>query len=193
MSEFFVNPELFCGRPPQKRSDKEEDCYDLLEKLGIPFMRADHDPADTVEDCKAVEQVVGVHICKNLFLCNRQRTNFYLLMMPGDKPFSTRDFSRLLGISRVSFASAQDMLRLIGLTPGSVSIMGLMYDKDIEVQLCIDSQVISGEYIRCHPNLNTSTLKIKTQDVRTKLLPYLRHKPLVLELPVHSGDEEKND
>ncbi len=183
MPQFHVDPVLYEGRPKEKRSQKEEDCYDLLDKLGIHYMRADHDPADTVEDCVAVEQVLGVHICKNLFVCNRQQTSYYLLMMPGDKPFRTRDFSRLMGISRVSFGTPEAMERLINLTPGSVSIMGLMYDRDVRVQLCIDSEIVKGEYIRCHPNLNTSTLRISVKDLRTKLLPYLRHKPIYLDLP----------
>ncbi|NLC78896.1 MAG: prolyl-tRNA synthetase associated domain-containing protein [Ruminococcaceae bacterium] len=183
MAEFYVDPVLYEGRPLEKRSELEEDCYDLLDKLQIKYERADHSAAHTIEDCAAVEDVIGVHICKNLLVCNRQQTDFYLVMMPGDKPFRTKDFSARLGISRVSFASPEAMKRLIRLTPGSVSIMGLQYDTERRVKLCIDEEILKGEYIRCHPNLNTSTLKIRTDDLMTRLLPYLGHKPTVITLP----------
>ncbi len=180
---FYVDPALYTGRPPEPRTQGEEQCYDLLDSLGIEYSRADHDPAATVEDCAAVEAVIGVHICKNLFLCNRQQTAYYLLMMPGDKPFRTKDFSKQLGIARLSFASPEAMAELLGVTPGSVSILGLMHDAGRRVQLCIDGDVARGEFLRCHPNRNTSTLKLRTGDVLSRLLPYLQHKPTFVELP----------
>lgn len=189
MTDFYVDPVLYKGRPTEKRSELEEDCYDLLDNLEIEYERADHSAAATIEDCAAVEGVIGVHICKNLLVCNRQQTDFYLVMMPGDKPFRTKDFSARLGISRVSFASPDAMKRLIRLTPGSVSILGLQYDTERRVKLCIDEEIAKSEYIRCHPNLNTSTLKIRTADMLTKLLPYLGHKPTIITLPNETPDE----
>ena len=131
---------LYTGRPEDAagRLEKEIACYDLLDSLGVSYTRVDHDFADTIEACEAVEQVLGEKICKNLFLCNRQKTNFYLLMMPGEKVFKTKDLSKQLGVARLSFASPEDMLRLLNITPGSVSVLGLMNDKENEVQLVID-------------------------------------------------------
>ncbi|MEA5051053.1 MAG: prolyl-tRNA synthetase associated domain-containing protein [Oscillospiraceae bacterium] len=180
---FYIDPVLHAGRPAEKRAPVEEDCYDLLDALDIGYFRADHDPAATIADCAAVEKVIGVHICKNLFLCNRQQTEYYLLMMPGDKPFRTKDFSKQLGISRLSFGTPAAMESLLRLTPGSVSILGLQYDAANRVRLCIDGDVARGEYVRCHPNRNTSTLKLRTDDVLGRLLPYIRHKPTFVELP----------
>lgn len=170
--------ELYTGRPRtnEGRLEKEIKTYDLLDRLSIPFQRTDHDPADTMEVCAVIDEVLGVKICKNLFLTNRQKTNFYLLLMPGDKPFKTKDLSKQLGVARLSFGSGEDMERLMNLTPGSVSVMGLMNDPENKVQLVIDEDVLKEEYFGCHPCINTSSLKLKTADVLEKVLPAVEHK-----------------
>lgn len=175
---------LYSGSPEDEsgREERETRVYDLLDSLGIEYTRTDHGHADTMEACNEIDAILGVLICKNLFLCNRQKTSFYLLMMPGDKPFRTKEFSAALGISRVSFATPEDMERLLGLLPGSVSIMGLMNDTQGEVQLVIDRDVIAGEHIGCHPCVNTSSLKLKTTDIIEKFLPAVKHTPFYVEL-----------
>lgn len=183
MSAFYVDSVLYDGRPQDKRLDKEERVYDLLDELKIAYQRVDHSPADTVEDCKRIEEIIDVPICKNLFLCNRQRTQYFILMMPALKPFRTASVSKLLGVSRLSFAKAEDMEKLLDITPGSVSIMGLMNDSNNRVQLVVDRDIFKSEYIRCHPCINTSTLKIKTSDIFEKYLPRVRHKPIVINIP----------
>ena len=187
MSEFYLDPVLHTGRPAEKRDPVEDGCYDLLDRLEIPYWRADHDPAAAVEACVAVAGVVGVPACKNLFLCTRNKSQYFLVMLPGDKPFRTADFSRILGTSRLSFGSPEDMLAMIGVVPGSVSILGLQYDKALRVRLCIDREITLQKYMRCHPCRNTSTLRIATTDVLDRLLPYLRHKPTIIELPRHAA------
>lgn len=175
---------LYEGRPVScdGRKEREVRVYDLLDSLGIGYSRTDHDPADNMEACNEIDAVLDVLICKNLFLCNRQKTSFYLLMMPGDKPFRTKELSAALGISRLSFAGEDDMERLLDLHPGAVSIMGLMNDTDIEVQLVIDRDVAEGEYIGCHPCVNTSSLKIKTKDILELFLPAVKHSPVYVDL-----------
>lgn len=169
--------ELFEGRPldDTNRLEKERKTYDLLEQLAIPFQRTDHEPADTMEVCHVIDAVLEVLICKNLFLCNRQKTNFYLLLMSGDKPFKTKELSKQLGVARLSFASAEDMERLLNVTPGSVSVMALMNDTEHRVQLVIDSEVLQQEYFGCHPCINTSSLKLKTADLVERFLPAVGH------------------
>lgn len=181
---FHVDPVLYSGRPENanQRLEKEVRVYDLLDSLGIPYERADHDPADTIEDCEKVEEIIGVDICKNLFLCNRQMTKFYMLMMPGKKPFKTKDLSQQIGSARLSFASAEKMEEYLDITPGSVSIMGLANDKDCQVQLLLDREIYESEFVRCHPCINTSTLKIKTSDILEKYLPAVKHNPVVVDL-----------
>lgn len=171
------NVELFKGRPhtDEGRLTVEIKVYDLLDSLNIEYQRTDHEPADNMEACNRIDGILGVTICKNLFLCNRQRTSFYLLMMPGDKPFKTKELSGQINSSRLSFASAEDMTEHLGVTPGSVSIMGLMNDVDGKVVLLIDSDVLKGEYIGCHPCINTSSLKIRTSDIVEKFLPAVKH------------------
>jgi len=183
--EFTVDKNLYSGRPQNEgcRLSKEISCYDFLDSLHVSYGRVDHSPADTIEDCRQVEKIIGVGICKNLFLCNRQQTNFYLLLMSGEKPFRTKHFSKQLGVSRLSFAPPEFMEKYLDITPGSVSILGLKNDKDLNVQLCIDEDVIKAEYIRCHPCINTSTLKIKTADVLNTILPAMKHTPIIVNLP----------
>ena len=169
--------ELYKGRPEdtQGRLDKEIRVYDLLDSLGIEYERTDHERTDTMEACNEIDAILQVTICKNLFLCNRQKTNFYLLMMPGDKPFKTKELSSQINSARLSFASPEDMERLLDITPGSVSIMGLMNDKENAVQLLVDEDVLQGEYLGCHPCINTSSLKMRTKDVFERFLPAVHH------------------
>ncbi len=165
------------GRPADVagREEKEIRVYDLLDSLGIEYGRIDHEPAMTMEICADIDRVLDATICKNLFLCNRQQTDFYLLMMPGDKPFKTKDLSAQIGSSRLSFATPEFMEKFLDIKPGAVSVMGLMNDKGINVRLLIDEDVLKGEYVGCHPCVNTSSLKIKTEDLINKILPAVKH------------------
>jgi len=176
--------ELYNGRPIDLtgREDREIRVYDLLDSLGIEYQRTDHGHADTMEACNEIDAVLDVLICKNLFLCNRQKTNFYLLMMPGDKPFKTKELSHQLGISRLSFASPEDMEQYLDCTPGSSSVMGLANDKENKVQLLMDEDVVKGEFLGCHPCINTSSLKLYTKDVLEKFLPAVHHEPVYVVL-----------
>ena len=169
--------DLYKGRPEntEGRLQREVRTYDFLDKLGIEYYRTDHEPANTMEACNKIDAVLGVIICKNLFLCNRQKTNYYLLMMPGDKKFKTKELSAQINSARLSFADADDMLRYLDIEPGAVSIMGLMNDKDHAVQLLIDEDVLKGEYLGCHPCVCTSSLKMKTEDVIEKFLSVTGH------------------
>lgn len=172
------------GRPEsaEGRLDKEMRVYDLLDSLGVEYERIDHKPAMTMEICEQIDASLGALICKNLFLCNRQQTDFYLLMMPAEKPFKTKDLSAQIGSSRLSFANAEFMEEFLDITPGSVSVMGLMNDRNRRVRLLIDADVLSEEYVGCHPCINTSSLRLRTADLRYKIIPALAHEPTVVTL-----------
>ena len=176
---------LFHGRPEtaEGRPDKEMRVYNLLDSLGIEYDRTDHEAAGTMEDCLEVDKILGVIICKNLFLCNRQKTKYYLLMMPGDKQFKTRDISSQIGSARLSFAGAEEMEQFLDITPGAVSIMGLMNDAENRVQLLIDKPVMESELLGCHPCVNTASLRLKTKDVLNKFLPAVHHEAIAVDLP----------
>ena len=165
------------GRPADTtgRLDKEIRTYDLLDGLGVEYDRVDHAPAMTMEDCKEVDEILESMVCKNLFLCNRQETAFYLLMIPDTKVFHTKDLSAQIGSARLSFASPEYMEEFLDITPGSVSVMGLMNDKERRVQLLIDEDVLVGEYIGCHPCINTSSIRLKTKDLVEKVIPAMNH------------------
>ncbi len=179
------NEVLYNSRPEDfsERLPKEQRCYELLDSLGISYDRVDHEHADTIEACHEIEKTLGADICKNLFLTNRQQTDFYLLLMPGDKPFKTKLLSKQIGCSRLSFGSAEHMEQHLDITPGSVSVLGLMNDKDNAVRLLIDADLLKDGFIGCHPCINTSTLKIRTSDITEKLLPEVKHDFTVVELP----------
>ena len=169
--------ELYKGRPEnlEGRLEREIRTYDFLDRLGIEYIRTDHEPANTMEACNSIDAILGVIICKNLFLCNRQKTQFYLLMMPGDKKFKTKELSAQINSARLSFATPEDMLKYLDIEPGAVSIMGLMNDHDHAVQLLIDEDVLKGKELGCHPCVCTSSLKLNTGDVITKFLPATGH------------------
>lgn len=173
------------GRPQniEGRLDKEIRVYDFLDSLGIEYERIDHEPAMTIEACEEIDRVLEAVICKNLFLCNRQETDFYLLMIPGDKKFKTKDISAQIGSSRLSFGKPEYMEQFLDITPGSVSVLGLMNDKENRVQLLIDEEVLEKEYIGCHPCINTSSLRIRTEDMMKKNIPELKHSPKLVRLP----------
>ena len=169
--------ELYEGRPEDTagRLEREIRTYDYLDRLGIRYQRTDHERADNMEACNAIDAVLGVIICKNLFLCNRQKTAFYLLMMPGDKKFKTKELSSQINSARLSFAEPADMLKYLDIEPGAVSIMGLMNDHDHAVRLLIDEDVLKDEYVGCHPCVCTSSLKMRTADVIRTFLPATGH------------------
>ena len=177
--------ELVKGRPAtnEGRLEKEIRCYDLLDSLGVEYQRIDHEAAMTMEACTEIDKVLDATICKNLLLCNRQCTSFYLLMIPGDKQFKTSVLSKEIGSSRLSFAKPEYMLEYLDITPGSVSVLGLMNDHDHHVQLLMDEDVLKGEYFGCHPCINTSSLRIKTADLMEKIIPAMDHPARIVVLP----------
>ena len=176
--------ELMHGRPEtnEGRLPKEVRVYDFLDSLGIDYQRVDHEEAMTMEVCAAIDETLEATICKNLLLCNRQATAFYLLMLPGNKEFKTSVLSKQIGSSRLSFASAEAMEQFLDITPGSVSVMGLMNDKENRVQLLMDKDILKGEYFGCHPCINTSSLRMKTQDLMEKIIPAMGHAPRMVTL-----------
>lgn len=172
------------GRPKNRegRLEKEIRTYDFLDGLGVEYERVDHEEAMTMEACETIDEVLGAVICKNLFLCNRQETEFYLLLIPENKPFKTKYLSAQIGSSRLSFAKPKYMEQYLDITPGSVSVLGLMNDHEKNVQLLIDEDVLESEYFGCHPCINTSSLKIKMDDFKEKVIPALGHAPKIVTL-----------
>lgn len=180
----YISDTFFTDAPAKDgRIERENNVYELLKKLGIPFEGLDHDRADTMEICELIEKKLGAEICKNLFLCNRQQTDFYLLLMPGKKVFKTKFLSEQINSSRLSFGSGEQMEAMLGVTPGSATVFGLMNDTDKRVRLLIDRDLLANEFIGCHPCVNTSVVKIRTSDLLDKLLPFLGVTPTFVDLP----------
>ena len=177
--------ELTTGRPADVagREEKEIAAYDFLDRLGVTYVRVDHAAAMSMAACAEIDGTLGTTICKNLFLCNRQKTKYYLLMMPGSKVFKTSIASAQIGTSRLSFAPPEVMEACIHTLPGSASVLGLMHDTEKKVQLVIDREVLAGEYVGCHPLVNTTSLRIRTADFEKIILPALGHTPILVDLP----------
>lgn len=178
MNEEILQKEQSAGRSPEELA-----VYALLEKLEIPYTRVDHEPAMTMEDCEAVDRQLGVMMCKNLFLCNTQKTKFYMLLMPADKKFKTKDLSKQIQSARLSFADAEHMEQYLRIHPGAVSVMGLMNDEENHVQLLLDQEVLRQEWLGCHPCVNTSSIRLKMADLLEKFLPAVHHDWRAVELP----------
>ncbi len=174
---------LYTGRPADMRTPREERCYDLLDSLGVEYFRVDHEHADTIQDCELVENLLGAKICKNLFLTNRQQTDFYLLIMPGEKPFKTKLLSKQINTARLSFGTPEQMERYLDTLPGSASILGLMNDQENKVRLVVDKDLLDETEFGCHPCQNTSSLRFQTADLFERVLPALHHEPTFVELP----------
>lgn len=177
----FTDKTIYNTRP-DNCSNKEKVCYDTLEALGIGFERVNHEHIGTIEGLLEVNGYLGCAIHKNLFLCNAQKTDFYLVVMPGEKPFKTKLLSPQLNCSRLSFAPGEFMEEKINCTPGSASVFGLLFDKDISVRLVIDKDILNFEYFGLHPCDNATSLKIKTTDIIEKLIPHTHHTPTFVEL-----------
>ena len=178
-----ITETLFSGRPVDTRTPREERCYDLLDSLGVGYFRVDHEHADTIQDCELVENLLGAKICKNLFLTNRQQTDFYLLIMPGEKPFKTKLLSKQINTARLSFGTPEQMELYLDTLPGSASVLGLMNDPDNRVRLLVDRDLLSEETFGCHPCRNTSSLRFRTAELFERILPAMHHEPTFVELP----------
>lgn len=177
-----IDNNVYHTRPADVRIPKEERCYDLLCSLGVNFDRVDHESVDTVDGCEEISTILGVSICKNLFLTNSKRDKYYLLMLMGDKHLVTKELSKKIGSTRLSFGTPDKMEELLNLTPGSVSVLGLMNDKENKVELLCDLDIKTSEYVGCHPCINTSSLRIKTSDLFDVILPKLGHTPTFVEI-----------
>ena len=183
---YYIDHTIYTCLPSDTtdRLPNEIRTYDLLDSLGITYTRADHDTLPTMEACQEVGKLLGIEICKNLFLRNTQKTAFYLLILPGSKKFKTAALSKQIGSARLSFAEPEFMEQYLNITPGSVSVLGLMNDPENKVRLLIDKDILENHpYFGCHPCINTSSLKFRTEDLLNKILPAIHHNYTIVDLP----------
>ena len=180
--DIHLDHTIYTARPTDKRLPKEERVYDLLERLDVPFERVDHDAVGTIEGCAKIEKLLDIEICKNLFLRNSKGDQYYLLMLPGGKHLVTKDLAKKIGSTRLSFGTPEKMEEYLDITPGSVSVLGLMNDHGNNIQFLVDNDIKKWEYFGCHPCINTSSLKIKTADLFSKILPAVGHEPVFVDI-----------
>lgn len=179
------NIKRYNGRPlegNEQRSEAETGVYDFLDKIGVEYETLCHQAAYTMEECEAIRRECGAPVFKNLFLTNRQQTDFYLLLIPADKPFKTKYLSSQLGCARLSFADSNHMEQYLHIQPGAVSPMGLIYDTEHRVRLIIDEDLRKSDIYACHPCVNTSSIVLRLSDLLEKIIPATGHSYTWVEL-----------
>lgn len=177
-----ISPTYTTAPNPTGRSVRENEAFALLDSLGIKYERVEHEAAMTIDACADIDRTLDTPLCKNLFLTNSAKTDWFLLLLPGEKPFRTRVVADQIGSTRLSFGSEDKMLEYLNLTPGSVTIMGLMYDKERKVRLLIDRELCKNEFLCFHPCINTGSVKAKTADMFGKFLEYTHHEPTFIDV-----------
>ncbi len=182
IKSMYINPETYTTHPENTATQKEMDSYIFLEENGVDYIRAEHEEAATIELCEEIEKVIDAKICKNLLLCNRQQTKFYMLLIPGDMVFKTKYLSAQINSSRLSFGSGEKMEELLNVTPGSLTVLALMYDKEKQVELLIEKNVFKEKFFGCHPCVNTASVRFTTEDLKNKVLPALGREYTIVDL-----------
>ncbi len=178
----YINPETYTNHPENTATKKEMDSYIFLENNDVEYIRAEHEEASTIELCEEIEKIIDAKICKNLLLCNRQQTKFYMLLIPGDMVFKTKYLSAQINSSRLSFGSGEKMEELLNVTPGSLTVLALMYDTEKQVELLIEKNVFKESFFGCHPCVNTATVRFATEDLKNKVLPALGREYTIVDL-----------
>ena len=168
------------NRPETAAGTTEEAIYDVLEKLGIEFSRLDRIEGDS--ESEEVYGILGIRHLKNLLLCNAQKTNFYLLVMPADVPFKSSVLSKQLGTSRFSFAPEEYLMQFLHAKSGTSSILGLIFDKEHSVKLVIDERILDEKYFGCLPCTDSASLKFERDDILVKLLAFTGHSYTVVRM-----------
>ena len=174
--------EPYASAPAEFQNDLHRQVYETLEKLSIPYFRVDTDEAITMEDCIAIADKLNTPVVKTLFLCNRQQTNFYLFVTTSEKAFSTKNFSRAMGISRVSFASPEQLESMLGTKVGSASVLSLLHDPEQRVHLVLDRQVLIEPWFGCSDTTTTGYMKLVTDEMLHKFLPHVDHLPTIINI-----------
>ncbi|MDD5824117.1 MAG: prolyl-tRNA synthetase associated domain-containing protein [Firmicutes bacterium] len=174
--------DITSAAPSDERCPLETKVYETLAELGIPFERVDNDSVEAMEECIEIQDKLGAEIRKTIVVCNRQKTDYYLVVLPADKRFDSKAFAKAMECSRLSFASGDDMVEKLGVAPGSATVMSILNDADGIVKVAIDKEVADEEWFACNPGANTTHIKIKTADLIDKVLPAQNHAATIVEL-----------
>lgn len=160
-----------------------EAVYAMLDRFGIEYQRYDHEPVFTCDEAdRAMPAGLGSAHTKNLFLRDHKGRRHWLLVTLCEKQVDLRAFGERVAGERVSFASAERLGKYLGVTPGSVTILGLMNDRERAVELLVDADVWAFDRWQAHPLVNTATLVIPRAGVE-RFLEETGHRPRVVEVP----------
>lgn len=168
--------------PESYQTRLQQMVYQTLVKLHIPFERVHTDEAITMEDCTQIDATLKMKMVKTLFLCNRQKTNYYLFITCGTKPFRSKDFSNALGVPRVSFAPVDKMEELLQTKVGAATVFSALLDKNQQVQIVFDKDVLAEEWYGCSDGTTTGYMKVRTAQILHEFLTFAGHTPAVIEV-----------
>ena len=179
--EIFEMTGLLEGRPENIQNEKEQACYDILDKLGISYQRVEYNffPSET-QQLRQIDDVLGVAGIKNLIFRTRNKSQFFFVILPREGRFDEKGFRAKYQLPKITMAKGDELSQLLNTHAGAVSIMELIHDKEGVIHLFAEEGVLQQEYFRFHPNENRSTVRIRMEDFKHKLLPYLNHDLTVL-------------
>ena len=178
---FYVS-EIQTQAPETFHTPLQAEVYRTLAILDIPFERVDTDEAITMEDCILIDEKLDMKMVKTLFLCNRQKSVFYLFVTTGDKPFRAKDFSGALGVSRVSFAPAELMPQMLGTKIGAATVFSALLDTAKDVHFIFDRDVLKEEWYGCSDGTTTGYMKIGTERIVKDFLPYTKKQLQIIDV-----------
>lgn len=162
-------------------SPEEKKVLETLESLGIRWERFEHPPVFTLEESSRYWKDRGGAHCKNLFIRNYRGHRHYLVIVRGDKKVDLKQLNLSLAEDRLSFASAERLQKFLGLTAGAVSPFGLINDRQKEVRVVVDRDLLAETELNFHPNVNTATIRISREDF-LKFLEWCGQKVIYLEI-----------
>ena len=171
----FNVSEPFKSAPQAFKTSLQKTTYAVLAELGITFERVDTDEAITMNDCKIIEEKLKMKMVKTLFLCNRHKTVFYIFITVGNKPFSSKDFSKALGVARTSFAPKELFEEKLKAKIGAATIFSILADSQNEIQVVFDNDILKEKFYGCSDGTTTGYMKIQTDEIINKLLKYAKH------------------
>ena len=168
------------GRPEDfdKRPEKEQRVYEFLDELGIDYLYLDHQEEFSMGDAADADEAIGVVGAKNVFLRDKKRRNYFLILVNGTKRIDLKPISELTGIKKLTFCHEDDLDEVLGLTPGAVTPLGLLNDPEGRVQLIIDESLQDEELFAMHPCVNTVTIRMSNQDFMNTVIPAMGHEPI---------------
>lgn len=166
-------------------TEREKIVYEMFDKLGIVYKKYEHKAVYTIEEAKELNIDMPGRHCKNIFICDRKKRSFFLIILPEDKKLDFRIIENKLSYKGLRFAPEEMLHKYLGVEAGSVTPFGLINDIGKKVEVIVDKDIITADYVSFHPNVNTSTVTIAVEDFN-KFLQWCENKLRYIDLSTNS-------